>query len=295
VVPVGGSKSFEVDVRIIACTNRDLAAEVNAGRFREDLYHRLAVIRLEIPPLRRRRADILPLAQHFLEFFSTLHSKEVRRLAPEAETRLLEHSWNGNVRELRNCMQRAVILSPFPVLAAQDLSLETDPPEARTASPAPETEEVADEARVKAAEKPSWPELEEALDAFLESLPREQDPVPLGQWLQDELVLQAQRRSGEVGRRSAALLGIPETTLRRRIPRARSWVGNPVREDERQWHRIQVILDAGIQKRVSDTSLLAAADDALLAVLERRFPGDIKTCAAFLGVSLPTCRRRLQR
>ncbi len=109
--PVGGNRSRRVDVRVIAATHRDPRAEITQGRFREDLYYRLAVFPLDVPPLRERREDILPLARHFL----ALHGKREKRadchLSPEAENLLVAHAWPGNVRELENEMQRALALS----------------------------------------------------------------------------------------------------------------------------------------------------------------------------------------
>ena len=96
---VGGTRIENVDVRIIAATNRDLAAEVASGRFREDLYYRLNVVRLDVPPLSARPDDILHLARHFLETYIVQYQKNLR-LTPEADEALLQHSWPGNVREL---------------------------------------------------------------------------------------------------------------------------------------------------------------------------------------------------
>jgi NtrC-family two-component system response regulator AlgB len=113
---VGETNTRIANVRIIAASNRDLAAEVTAGRFREDLYYRLNVIDIELPPLRRRLRDILPLAGHLLRFFARQTGKAVRALAPEAEAALLRHQWPGNVRELRNAIERGVILATGPAL-----------------------------------------------------------------------------------------------------------------------------------------------------------------------------------
>ncbi|MBK9516109.1 MAG: sigma 54-interacting transcriptional regulator [Anaeromyxobacter sp.] len=114
---VGGSEVVKVDVRVVAATNRDLERAVAAGTFREDLYYRLAVFPLRLPPLRERRADLKPLALHFLErHAAAMHRRPPE--VPEAFWRALEaHPWPGNVRELENFVQRALILSPGPVLA----------------------------------------------------------------------------------------------------------------------------------------------------------------------------------
>ncbi len=127
VLRVGASKARKVDVRIVAATNRKLRIEVAEGRFRGDLYFRLNVIPVHIPPLRERPEDILPLAHHFL----ALHSAELGRplsLSPDAERALLRYSWPGNVRELENVIERAVVMSGAEVLAPEAFALDYDAP-----------------------------------------------------------------------------------------------------------------------------------------------------------------------
>jgi NtrC-family two-component system response regulator AlgB len=109
---VGETRTRFADVRILAATNRDLPSEVAAGRFREDLYYRLNVMEVDLPPLRRRPRDILALARQLLSFFSRQMGKTVRSLTAEVEAALLRHTWPGNVRELRNAIERGVILAP---------------------------------------------------------------------------------------------------------------------------------------------------------------------------------------
>jgi DNA-binding NtrC family response regulator len=125
VTRVGGKRSIAVDFRIIAATNRDLEAMVRAGTFREDLFWRLNVVSIEIPPLRERREDILELADHFLAHFGRVMNKKELRFSDEARDRLLNHDWPGNVRELRNYVERAVVLGRPPVIEAHDLPLAT--------------------------------------------------------------------------------------------------------------------------------------------------------------------------
>jgi two-component system response regulator HydG len=108
---VGGNEAINVDVRIVAATNRDLAADVKAGRFREDLYYRLNVIHVEMPPLRERGSDVLALAQHFLERFALDNHKPITGFTDRAKTKLRSHRWPGNVRELENAIERAVVLA----------------------------------------------------------------------------------------------------------------------------------------------------------------------------------------
>jgi NtrC-family two-component system response regulator AlgB len=118
---VGETRTRTADVRLIAATNRDLAAEVAAGRFREDLYYRLNVIDVTLPPLRERRRDVLPLARHLLTFFARQTGKRVTDFTAEAHAALERHSWPGNLRELRNAVERGVILAGGPAVDVADL------------------------------------------------------------------------------------------------------------------------------------------------------------------------------
>jgi len=133
---LGGTRDLVVDVRIMAATNRDLAAEVAAGRFRADLFYRLRVIPITLPPLRERREDILPLVKHFVAHFDREFGKKVREIAPEAEALLTAYRWPGNVRELRNVIERAVLLADGEVIGARELPLEVTAPVAAAAAPA---------------------------------------------------------------------------------------------------------------------------------------------------------------
>jgi DNA-binding NtrC family response regulator len=118
---VGGGQEKEVDVRIIAATNRNLSMEVKSGRFREDLFYRLSVMPLQLPPLRERRGDILPLATHFIEHFNQKLTRRVTGLTAKAETLLVGYHWPGNIRELRNVIERALILCAGDLIHAADL------------------------------------------------------------------------------------------------------------------------------------------------------------------------------
>ena len=118
---VGGNETIRVDVRLVAATNRDLAADVKEGRFREDLYYRLRVIQIEMPPLRERGADVMALAHHFLSRFSEENHKRIIGFTDAARTRLLSHRWPGNVRELENTMERAVVLTQGERIDVGDL------------------------------------------------------------------------------------------------------------------------------------------------------------------------------
>jgi two-component system nitrogen regulation response regulator NtrX len=126
--PVGGT-TIRVDVRVIAATNKDLRAEIAAGRFREDLYFRLNVIPLRVPPLRERPEDVPPLARHFVDQFSRQYGRG-KRLAADTAPLLVAHRWPGNVRELKNLMERLVILTPGDEIGRADLAQVLGAPEA---------------------------------------------------------------------------------------------------------------------------------------------------------------------
>ncbi len=132
---IGGTKLLQVDVRLVVATNRDLRARVASGEFREDLFFRLSVFPIQIPPLRERSADVPLLARFFIERFCSDLEKSTLTLSAAAEDRLTSYSWPGNVRELQNCIERAVILSDESEILPQHLSLGSDQVPAPTVDP----------------------------------------------------------------------------------------------------------------------------------------------------------------
>jgi two-component system response regulator HydG len=128
---VGGEEAIKVDVRVIAATNKDLLQEIDAGRFRDDLFYRLNVVNLTIPPLRQRKEDIPLLAQHFLRVFSDKNRKQMKGFTPQAMDRLLRHDWPGNVRELMNAVERGVVLSRAEYLGEEQLPLISGAPQSK--------------------------------------------------------------------------------------------------------------------------------------------------------------------
>ncbi len=119
--PVGGHTEIPIDVRVVAATNRDLESAIEDGRFREDLFYRINVVNIALPPLRARASDILPLALGFVRDLAGRAQKNVAGIAPAAAERLVNYVWPGNVRELQNCMERAVALARFEEIAVDDL------------------------------------------------------------------------------------------------------------------------------------------------------------------------------
>ncbi|MBP5335818.1 MAG: sigma-54-dependent Fis family transcriptional regulator [Bacteroidales bacterium] len=127
IVRVGGSEAKPVDIRLICATNMDLEALVREGRFREDLFYRINTVRLALPPLRERKEDIVPLAEIFLERFAQKYHRQLDGITPEAGELLKSHRWGGNIRELQNCIEKAVILSDGKELTARDIQLDARP------------------------------------------------------------------------------------------------------------------------------------------------------------------------
>ena len=113
---IGGVRDMQVDVRVVAASNRDLEKAVREGHFRQDLYYRLAIIAIFIPPLRERTEDILPLVDFFIGWYNRKFKKSVRGISQETRRLLLAHNWPGNVRELKNSIERAMILEDEPIL-----------------------------------------------------------------------------------------------------------------------------------------------------------------------------------
>ena len=205
---VGGNQTVRVDVRIIAATNKQLEKAVADGQFREDLFYRLNVVRIHLPPLRERREDIKLLAGYFLRKFSRQLRQPVKSISPEAMEFLLQHSWPGNVRELENAIQRALIMSKGDVLLPADftqeiLSARQAKPEV-SVSPAP--------IQTKAGETNL-----EALARQLFDWAKQDSRRRLIPAVERELVIHALRETKGNQVHAARLLGISRATLRKRI------------------------------------------------------------------------------
>lgn len=147
---VGGREDVSVNTRILAATNRDLMKETKEGKFREDLYYRLGVVLIKVPPLKERKEDILVLATFFLRRYCEIYNKKIRGFSAEAIDSMHGHAWPGNIRELENKVQRAIILSEGPLVGPHDLGFDekTDPPKSEGSELRP-LKEVRDEAERK--------------------------------------------------------------------------------------------------------------------------------------------------
>ncbi len=307
--PVGGTRTRQVDVRIIAVTNRDLDREVKAGRFRDDLYFRLNVLHIDVPPLRQRPDDILFLARHFLEKFSLQYQKGVQRLSPEIEERLLRYPWPGNVRELQNRIMQAVLLSESAEIGLGELKLDGGDVGAGSPAPGPAmtTQPWAavnppGASPTTARDQPqdpgqAWAALADSLGLQIDSVLESGMPAPLGRWLAEDLILEAQVQSRGVLSQGARLLGIPESTFRRRFRRAQAAAGfsqrAPSWEDVRP--RIAAVLRLQVDRLAPEEAgedLLVRARSLLLERIAGRVsPREVTVGAALMGVSQPTFKR----
>jgi DNA-binding NtrC family response regulator len=204
---VGGNETLKTDVRIVAATNKNLEQEVSERKFREDLFYRLNVVRIQLPPLRQRIEDIRLLAEYFVQKVATQKHLPRLKLSEEAVRVLEGHSWPGNVRELENTIQRAC------VLATSDLLLPKDIPLGTATSP----EQPASSGNGSAL--PAGPQTtESAIEVLLEAAQSMSD-VQLLPWLEREFTLYAMKATKGNQVRAAKLLGITRATLRKRIER----------------------------------------------------------------------------
>jgi transcriptional regulator with GAF, ATPase, and Fis domain len=197
---VGGIRDRKINVRILAATNRDLGKEVQLNRFRSDLYFRLAVILLHLPPLRDRGDDVILLAEHFLRRFSTKYGKQVRRIDARARELLLAYPWPGNVRELSHVIERAVLWSRDSTLTVEHLSL-TAPREPSSPTPIPDRDATIiteTSPRSEVADRPDW------VGADLTEVER-------------SMIERAMQETGGNQTRAAQRLGISRDTLRYRL------------------------------------------------------------------------------
>jgi DNA-binding NtrC family response regulator len=197
---VGADRSFKVDVRVVAASNKDLAAEVEAGRFREDLFYRLQVIPIVMPPLRERRSDIPLLVKHFLEKHNRKRLGRPVRISEQAMVHLWEHDWPGNVRELENLLERLVILSEDGLIDVQHL-----PPNIRS---------LISEKKIP---RPTLGEEGLDLNTAVEEF-------------ENRLIEEALRRTKGNKQAAARLLGLKRTTLVAKLRRRRGASGEPEQE-----------------------------------------------------------------
>ncbi len=214
---VGGNTSIRADVRIVAATNKNLEQEVAEKGFREDLFYRLNVVRIQLPPLRQRPEDIRLLAEYFLQRISEQKHLPLLRLSEEAASVLEAHAWPGNVRELENTLQRACVLATGNVLLARDIPVGAGQPPSVDDSPA-----------VMVGRRPPVDDsrnddggglTREQAVAFLLDAAMDDSTLQLLPWIEQEFTRMAMQRTGGNQIRAARLLGISRATLRKRLER----------------------------------------------------------------------------
>ncbi len=315
ITAVGGSKTSKVDVRIVAATNRDLRAEVAAGRFREDLFYRLQVVTIIAPPLGERTSDILPLARYFMKIFSEQYKTRPLTLSREAETALVEYPWPGNVRELENRILQAVVMSSGDELGVGDLRFPSE--QLATESRAGKPPQIDLDTGVELAPSPErptssrssaygsdtpppsdsedpWCGLQEVLRWVVDVLAWRvgEASKPLGLWLVEDIVLAADEAAGGVASRGSSLLGMPESTYRRQLGKARESLeaGTSVRIPE--WLAVHSLFSALLTSGEQEAGfgVVSRARQMLLEEVVAQFEDDDKAGAAMMGVTVPTYR-----
>jgi DNA-binding NtrC family response regulator len=199
---VGGNATIKADVRIVAATNRNLEQAIVAKEFREDLYYRLNVVGIHLPPLRARVEDVRLLAEYFLSRIANQQHRPLLQLSAEAIRVMEAYPWPGNVRELQNTLQRACVLATSDVLLPKDLPLG----------------QVATAPELSGGEG-ALPSIEEAADALFRALTREEGERELLPWLEEDFTRRAMEMKGNNQVKASRLLGITRATLRKRLER----------------------------------------------------------------------------
>jgi two-component system nitrogen regulation response regulator GlnG len=223
---VGGTETLRVDVRVIAATNRELESMVKAKTFREDLYYRLNVVRLRLPPLRERITDVPEIVDYLLQMLEKTKKTRVRKVAPEAMAVLVQHRWPGNVRELENAIYRSAVIAQGDTVLLKDLPQELRDAVAGSdggaATPAPPAmpAQAATPAPALLASAP-LPTIESSLDFIFEKLNADKAETILER-LEREMIQRAMQEFGGNQVRASERLGITRATLRKRLELLRS-------------------------------------------------------------------------
>ena len=200
---VGGNETLKTDVRIVCATNKNLEEEVSKRTFREDLFYRLNVVRIQIPPLRKRTEDVKLLAEYFLQKIANHKHAPPLKLSEEALRVMEAYPWPGNVRELENTLQRAAVMSTADILLPKDIPL---------GAADPDNLEKEDRSEV------NLMPLERAIEVLFQAASQDNE-LPLLPWIEREFTLRAMQKTGDNQVRAAKLLGITRATLRKRLDR----------------------------------------------------------------------------
>jgi diguanylate cyclase (GGDEF)-like protein len=318
--PVGGNKLIDIDVKIIAVTNRDLATEVEKGTFRRDLYYRLNVLTLHNPPLRERAEDITLLSTHFLKRFAEQFSTNKKMLSEQAAKHMQQYAWPGNIRELENRLMQATLMCEGDVIEWELLNVlsntvatppnttqenkhlpEPDyfPPPIDTVQPASAIVASHSEVNSISMDKPSTlANLTGVLKQCFQSSDQSSQlfNAPIGQWIEDDLILQTFVQSGEKMRTTAARLHISQSKARRRVDKILADQSEQNQYRPANWHDIQqALLPISSGNVVIDECLIEVKLSVMQVILSLDNL-NMAQAAEMLGVSEPTfykLKRRL--
>jgi diguanylate cyclase (GGDEF)-like protein len=299
--PVGGTKTRDVDVKIIAATNRELQQEVEQGRFRQDLFYRLNVIALRTPPLRERVEDIPLLSKHFLKKFSLQHGEQLKILSSSAAQFMLSYSWPGNVRELENRLMQATLLSDGLEIQIADLNIEQAESYLQAAGLVPNS---ISKTKLPQAEKKlnhdnqdelqvenMLNDLRQILTQFISKILVESIPsnIPLGRWLEEDIISMAYIHCDKKSKLTALRLGLPHSTLRRKLSKIEEQASTHLATRAENWQSVMNCLLPFIEGQVfiGSDSIKQVKLILLSAILESSID-NIAIAAALLAVSEPT-------
>jgi hydrogenase-4 transcriptional activator len=309
ITPIGGGNTQVLDVRIVAATNRNLAKEVSAGRFRADLYYRLNAVEIHAPPLRERSQDILYLIKHFMTKFSAQYHKEKLQLSPSAATAALSYHWPGNVRELQHKVMQAVIFSEGNIISPHNLALDVDginPPQTHHNYVNTVVDENRDASHTKVSDQEGnimteqlsdttsihtlWQQLEQQLSQQISAVVEKAPivPIPLGSWLNDDLILIAYQVSNHISRQAASLLSIPESTFRRKLQKAENKKQAGLAPRPKNWSELTYLLTQLIKL---DIDMIKKSQIQLLSQIKLRIPDNVSLTAQLMAISEPTLRK----
>ena len=319
-IAVGDTRRRRIDTRIICATNRDLLFESSQGRFRSDLYYRLQVLQVTVPPLRERQADLPALAESFVRRYSGQFGKSITGFSDAAWQKISRYQWPGNVRELQNAIVRATLTAETDIIDAVDLQFGEELP---TPEQSVFTSETLDSPELQhthqstpndnaqavhpitpdqqdTGETDDWSTLTSLLAGQVSALVADSRlEAPIGRWLADTVVLTAARVADGVARQAARLLGIPETTLRRQLTKARQNEDNPFQLMSAQWvtslPALTDLLENLLSRSGEDTEFAERCQILLLQQVANHIGNDRKAGAALMGITPPTYARWLGR
>jgi DNA-binding NtrC family response regulator len=275
VAAVGSNQYETVDARVIAATNKDLKDMVDAGTFREDLYYRLNVFSVLVPPLRDRPGDVISIARHYLSIFAARYNKRITGFTSEAEQALVTYDWPGNVRELSNVINRSVIMSKDGLISPIQLGVFNDRQQAdpEPVQPTPTGLSV--------------------LQQVVDSQASAARPIPVGRYLEEDFILMSVNRHEGVLNRAALTIGMPESTLRRKLQKIESTYGSADPERPDSWPITQQLYDDVLRLAgESGQTPLDMLSGSLVTEIEKRQLSRTVS-AQLMGVSVPTYRRLL--